>query len=54
MLLHEPSEAKLEVKGRLRFAEAERRDAWAHPVIHERRVYLRYHDKLTRYDVRAK
>lgn len=51
MRLLEPAESKFEVKGQFRFAEAARRDAWAHPVIHERRLYLRYHDKLTVFDV---
>lgn len=53
MLLLKPTESKFEVNGRFRFAEADRRDAWAHPVIHERRLYLRDHDKLTCFDVAA-
>lgn len=51
MRLLEPTASKFEVKGQFRFAESARRDAWAHPVIHERRLYLRYHDKLTAFDV---
>lgn len=36
-----------------RFALVERvRDAWAHPVIHQGRLYLRYHDRLWCFDVR--
>jgi outer membrane protein assembly factor BamB len=53
MLLLAAGETAFEIKGRFRFAEASRRDAWAHPVIHEGRLYLRYHDTMTCYDVRA-
>jgi outer membrane protein assembly factor BamB len=51
MHLLEPTEKEFAVRGRFRLADATRRDAWAHPVIHDRRLYLRYHDKLTCYDV---
>lgn len=54
MLLLEPTEKEFAVKGRFRLAETTRRDAWAHPVIYQGRMYLRYHDKLTCYDVKAK
>jgi outer membrane protein assembly factor BamB len=54
MLLIEPTGTEFAVKGRFRLAEAARRDAWAHPVVYNGRLYLRYHDKLTCYDVRAK
>ena len=53
MLLLHPGETQFEVKGRFRMAEARTRDAWAHPVIHEGMLYLRYHDVLHCYDVRA-
>jgi outer membrane protein assembly factor BamB len=53
MLLLDASEKQFEVKGRFHFADATHRDAWAHPVIHDGRLYLRYHDALTCYDVRA-
>jgi len=37
-----------------RFALVERAgDAWAHPVLHQGRLYLRYHDRLWCYDVKA-
>ena len=29
-------------------------DAWAHPVLLDRRLYLRYHDTLYCYDVAAR
>lgn len=54
MLLLEPTDKEFAVKGRFRLAEATRRDAWAHPVIDRSRLYLRYHDTLTCYDVKAR
>ena len=42
-----------EERGQFRFAEA-RNDAWAHPVILNGRLYLRYHDRLTCFDVKPK
>jgi hypothetical protein len=53
MVLWEPGEREFAVRGRFRLAEAGSRDAWAHPVIHEGRLYLRYHETLYCYDVRA-
>ena len=53
MLLLEPTEAKFEVRGRFRLPEARGRDAWAHPVILDGRLYLRYHDTLHCHDVKA-
>lgn len=53
MLLLQPGASQFEVKGKFRLAEARARDAWAHPVIHDGRLYLRYHDTLWCYEVRA-
>lgn len=53
MLLLAAGEKAFEVKDRFRFVEA-KRDAWAHPVILEGRLYLRYHDTLACYAVRAR
>lgn len=53
MLLLEPTDTEFAVRGRFRFAEARDRNAWAHPVIHDGRLYLRYHDTVSCYDVRA-
>lgn len=54
MRLLEAGDTQFTEHGKFRLAEA-KRDAWAHPVIHEGRLYLRYHDTLTCYDVqRAK
>jgi outer membrane protein assembly factor BamB len=52
MLLLVANEKQFDVKGRFRFVESQR-DAWAHPVIYDGRLYLRYHDALSCYDVRA-
>jgi outer membrane protein assembly factor BamB len=51
MLLLEPTEEEFKVHGRFRVTEAAN-DAWAHPVIHRGRLYLRYHDALHCYDIR--
>jgi len=53
MLLLNPTQAEFEIKGRFRMTTARDRDAWAHPVIHDGRLYLRYHDTVYCYDVRA-
>lgn len=53
MWLLEPTDTKFEIRGKFRLANARDRDAWAHPVILDGRLYLRYHDTLSCYDVRA-
>jgi hypothetical protein len=50
MSLIEPTSMEFALRGRFRFARAEN-DAWAHPVIHNGRLYLRYHDTLRCYDI---
>lgn len=52
MLLH-PTATQFEVKGRFRLPDTRGRDAWAHPVILDGRLYLRYHDTLYCHDLRA-
>lgn len=54
MLLLQPAEASFEVKGRFRFVSARGRDAWAHPVIHEGKLYLRYHESVQCFDLRVR
>lgn len=54
MLLLEGGEGSFGTHGRFRLADARARDAWAHPVIHDRRLYLRYHETLSCYDIRAR
>ncbi|MCZ7634685.1 MAG: hypothetical protein M5U12_00575 [Verrucomicrobia bacterium] len=43
----------MEIVSRFRLVGERVNDAWAHPVIHQGRLYLRYHDQLHCYDVRA-
>ncbi|MBP7052249.1 MAG: PQQ-like beta-propeller repeat protein [Phycisphaerae bacterium] len=50
--LLKPSADSLEIAGRFRLTTDEVRDAWAHPVLLDGRLYLRYHDTLWCYDVR--
>lgn len=52
-LLVDPESPRFEVKGRFRFVTARDRDAWAHPVVLDGRLYLRYHDRMEIRDVRA-
>ncbi len=54
MMLLQADRRGAAVAGRFPLTEASKRDAWAHPVIHDGRLYLRYHDKLTCYDIKAK
>jgi len=44
----------LEIVGRFRLLTRRTRDAWAHPVLHDGRLYLRYHDTLWCYDVKER
>lgn len=53
MLLLEPTATKFEVRGRFRLTTGRDKDAWAHPVILDGKLYLRYHDTLYCYDVRG-
>lgn len=53
MALLEPTAGALEYRGRFRLTPERVNDAWAHPVIHRGRLYLRYHETLHCYDVRA-
>jgi outer membrane protein assembly factor BamB len=53
MALLEPGAREFIVRGKFTLADAKNREAWAHPVIHDGRLYLRYHEKLRCFDVRA-
>jgi len=52
--LLKPGDEGLEVAGRFQLVQSERRirDAWAHPVLCDGRLYLRYHDTLWCFDVK--
>ena len=53
MLLLQPAATRFEVMGRFKVPHLRGRDAWAHPVILDGRLYLRYHDALYCHDVRT-
>src|SRR5688572_19214338 len=53
MALIKPTGEKLEIVGRFKLVPERKSDAWAHPVIANGRLYLRYHEKLSSYDVRG-
>lgn len=53
MLLLHPTETQFDIKGQFRLVDTRERDVWAHPVIHDRKLYLRYHDTLFCYDIGA-
>jgi len=48
-----PMLKRFEVDGRFRLLSAKVNDAWAHPVLHHGKLYLRYHDTLWCYDVKG-
>jgi outer membrane protein assembly factor BamB len=53
MRLLEPTATRFEVRGQWRLPNTRGRDAWAHPVVYDGRLYVRYHDALHCHDVRA-
>jgi len=53
MALLEPTDAAFRTHGSFRLVKPKRPDAWPHPVICDRRLYLRYHDTLYCYDIAA-
>jgi len=48
-----PGPESLDVVGRFRLFPRKARDAWAHPVLLDGRLYLRYHDTLWCYGVKG-
>jgi outer membrane protein assembly factor BamB len=53
MALLQPATDRFEVAGRFRLVAGRRTDVWTHPVILDRKLYLRYHDNLFCYDIRS-
>lgn len=49
-----PTSDGLEIVGRFALVADRVRDAWAHPVLLDGRLYLRYHDTLWCYDVKQR
>jgi outer membrane protein assembly factor BamB len=54
MALIRPTASAFEFEGRFRLVPERKNDVWTHPVILAGRMYLRYHDTLWCYDVRAR
>jgi outer membrane protein assembly factor BamB len=54
MCLLAPRPDGFEFAGRFRLTPERKGDAWAHPVVLDGRLYLRYHETLFCYDIRAK
>ena len=52
--LLKPGPTSLEVVGRFALVTGNVNDAWAHPVLLDGRLYLRYHDTLFCYDVKRR
>jgi outer membrane protein assembly factor BamB len=51
MALLEPQADRFVYRGRFRLVPDRVNDAWAHPVIHQGRLYLRYHETLFAFDI---
>lgn len=54
MVLLKAGETAFETTGRFQFVDARDRDAWAHPVVLDGRLYLRFHGELRCYDIRVR
>ena len=52
MTLVRPGPQKFDILSRFSLTDGKQADVWAHPVILDRRLYLRYHDNLYCYDIR--
>ncbi len=52
--LLEPESNGLKIMGQFRLSAERINDAWAHPVLLDGRLYLRYHDTLWCYDVKER
>jgi len=53
VLLLKPTAKSFQTLGTFSIVEKAKKDAWAHPVVCGGRLYLRYHDTLFCYDVKA-
>jgi hypothetical protein len=54
MALLKPAPAAFEFAGRFALIDERKQDVWTQPVICDGRLYLRYHETLFCYDIRAK
>ncbi len=48
-----PTESAFEIEGKFQLVTQRKNDVWTHPVILNGRLYLRYHETLFCYDIRA-
>jgi len=53
VVLLELEPSGFQIRSRFRWTPQRVRDAWAHPVVLDGRLYLRYHDRLDCYNLRA-
>jgi hypothetical protein len=53
MALVQATSSAFEFAGRFTFIPERKQDVWAQPVLCDGRLYLRYHDALFCYDIRA-
>lgn len=51
MTLISPSPDKLEIVSQFRLITERKSDVWTHPVIYNKHLYLRYHNRLFCYDI---
>lgn len=54
MALYRAGRDGMAIVSRFTFVEGRRNDVWAHPVILDGRLYLRHHDRLSCFDVKAR
>ena len=54
MALVKPANKGFEVNGKLKIEDPGERPTWAHPVVCGGRLYIRYGDKLSAYNVTAR
>jgi outer membrane protein assembly factor BamB len=54
MALLKPTPNAFEFAGRFRLVPERKSDVWTHPVILDRKLYLRYHETLFCYDIAAR
>lgn len=52
--LVKPTTERFEIKGRFKIETGRYKDAWAHPVLLDGKLYIRHHETLYCYDVKKK
>ena len=54
MALLKPTPTGFEFAGRFQFVKEPNKDVWAHPVILDHKLYLRWQDTLFCYDIKGR